>query len=282
MPAATASDRVLIVEDDPELGSLLAELLRSDGFDATHVLAGQPALDAVAAEKPDAIVLDVMLPDMSGFEVCRRLKLHRDTNLIPILMLTALSDPASLQSGLRVGANRYLTKPFDPARLTRELKGAIAHRRELEQRQTHTSVAVHMRSDVRPREQLNDLLSELFVQTPLTDEQVHEVRFAALEMIQNAAEWGNKYDEGLLVTIDYEVTADALRIVVTDEGAGFDPQNLPHATAADKDPVEHLEIREKLGLRDGGFGIFLTRGLVDEFAYNAAGNQVTLVKRFRK
>ncbi len=82
-----------------------------------------------------------------------------------------------------------------------------------------------------------------------------------------------------MVTIDYELTDEAVKFVITDQGPGFDRGNIPHAASGD-DPIAHMEIREKLGLRDGGFGIYITRGMVDEFTYNEVGNQVTLVKRF--
>lgn len=272
---------ILIVEDDRDLSAMLVQLLQSEGFRAAAALDGRTAMAHAAQERPDAIILDVMLPDVSGFEICQALKLRRETNLIPILMLTALSDADSERSGLRVGANRYLTKPFDPAALIAELRHALAHHRELVARQTHTSIELHLTSDRRSREQLNDLLSELFVQTPLTDEQIHQIRYAALEMIDNATEWGNRRQKELPVTIAYEVTAGAVRFVITDQGPGFNPNDLPHAASED-DPVAHMAIREKLGLRDGGFGILISRGMVDEFSYNAAGNQVTLVKHFRK
>jgi two-component system OmpR family response regulator len=272
--------RVLVVDDDPEICDLIGSLLRSGGYRADCVYDGRTAIDHVAAGRPDAIVLDVMLPDMTGFEVCQSLKLHRETNLIPILMLTALSDHESLQSGLRVGANRYLTKPFDPASLLLELGRAMDHCRQLSERRTHTCVELHMQSDTHARRQLNDLLSELFVLTPLSDDEIHEVRYATLEMIENAAEWGNRRRKDLMVTIAYEVTDAAVKFVITDEGPGFNPHDLPHA-ADGKDPMAHMEIREKVGLRHGGFGILISRGMVDEFSYNEAGNQVTLIKHFR-
>src|SRR5207248_6218769 len=112
------------------------------------------------------------------------------------------------------------------------------------------------------------------------EDEVYQIRYAAIEMIQNAAEWGNRRRKDLMVTIDYEVTDKWLKFVITDEGPGFDRRDLKHAARED-DPVEHIEIREKLGLRHGGFGIFVTRGMVDEFQYNEAGNQVTLKKNFR-
>jgi DNA-binding response OmpR family regulator len=270
---------ILVVEDDPDINDTLVQLLRDEGFRTAAALDGLTALKAAAQDPPDAIVLDLMLPDITGFEVCQSLKLHRDTNLIPILMLTALTDERSQRSGLRVGANRYLTKPFDPPLLIQEIRQALDHRRELAARQTHTSIELHMESDRRSREQLNDVLSELFVQTPLTDEQIGQIRYAAMEMIENAAEWGNRRRKELLVTIGYEVTDDAVKFVITDQGEGFNPQELPHA-AGDDDPVAHMVIREKLGLREGGFGILISKGMVDEFSYNATGNQVTLVKYF--
>lgn len=274
-------ERILVVEDDADLSELLRELLRSEGYHADVAPDGRTAVRAATQSPPDALVLDVMLPDMTGFEVCQSLKLHRATNLIPILMLTALSDGASERSGLRVGANRYLTKPFDPTDLLAEVRRALDHRHELAGRKTHTSVVLQLESDCRARGQLNDLLSELFVLTPLTDEEIHHIRYAALEMIENAAEWGNRRQRDLMVTIDYEVTDELVKFVIADQGPGFDPTDLPHA-AGDCDPAAHLAFREKLGLRQGGFGILIARGMVDEFAYNTRGNQVTLIKYFRK
>jgi DNA-binding response OmpR family regulator len=272
---------ILVVEDNPDVSGVLVHLLRSEGFTATPALDGHTALDLARQDPPDAIVLDVMLPDVSGFDVCHALKVRRETNLIPILMLTALDDADSERSGLRVGANRYLTKPFDPAQLVVEIRQALSHRRETADLKTHTSVELQFASDRRAREQLNDVLSELFVQTPLSDEQIHQIRYAAMEMIDNAAEWGNRRQKELPVTIGYEVTDDAVKFVITDRGPGFNPRQVPHA-ANDEDPVAHMAIREKLGLREGGFGILISRGMVDEFSYNATGNQVTLVKYFRK
>lgn len=272
-------DRILVVEDDADLGGLLCDLLRSEGYAADRVDDGDQAVHRVAADPPDAIVLDVMLPGMSGFEVCQRLKFSRDTNRIPILMLTALDDDKARRKGLRVGADRYLTKPFEPDELLREIRSTLAHKEQLAAGGVRTAIQFQMHSDGRLREQLNDLLNELFLQTPLTEEDVGRIRYAVLEMVQNAVEWGNRNRQDLEVIISYEVTAQAIKFVITDQGEGFNPTHVPHA-ANDDDPVAHMGIREKLGLRDGGFGILISKGMVDEFKYNDAGNQVTLIKYF--
>ncbi len=278
-PAVDQAERILVVEDDAELRSLLGELLRTEGFQAVSVADGAEAIRRATSDRPDAVILDLMLPDMSGFEVCQELKFRRDTNLIPIVMLTALHDARSRRSGLRVGANRYLTKPFSPDELLREVRSSLEHRRELSERRTHTSVELQLDSDTHQREQLNDLLSELFVQTPLSETEIGQIRTATLEMIENAAEWGNRRHKDLTVSIAYEVTDRWLKFVITDQGPGFDRGQLPHAAQAE-DPTAHMEIREKLGLRNGGFGILIARGMVDHFEYNERGNQVTLVKYF--
>src|SRR5262249_33986990 len=82
-----------------------------------------------------------------------------------------------------------------------------------------------------------------------------------------------------LVNLTYRVHDDYLEIVVRDQGPGFDRTQLPHAAIAD-DPFTHLDVREKLGLRAGGFGLLICQGMVDEMRYNDIGNEVTLVKRF--
>jgi DNA-binding response OmpR family regulator len=277
--AVERNARILVVEDDKDLCSLICQLLAFEGYDARSAYDGHEAVALLESDPPDALILDVMLPGIGGFEICQRLKISRKTNSIPVLMLTAAATEQSRACGLRVGADCYLTKPFAPDVLFESLSRILAHRTARIGKSTHTSVLLQMQSDSRHREQLNDMLSELLQLTPMSEEQIWRIRYAVLEMIENAAEWGNRRQSSLTVTIEYEVNDHAVKFVITDEGGGFDPAHLPHAARQD-DPLSHLPIREKLGLRDGGFGILTARGLVDEFFYNESGNQVTLVKRF--
>jgi anti-sigma regulatory factor (Ser/Thr protein kinase) len=196
-------------------------------------------------------------------------------------MLTALDNQESRNYGLRVGANRYLTKPFEPSRLLEVLRGLLDRRGDLLRGKTRTAVEIQMQSDSRYLEQLNDMLSELFVLTPLSEIEINRIRYAVLEMVENAIEWGNRRQPNLMVGLSYEVTDDRVKFTITDEGKGFNPGTLPHAASAE-DPLSHLTIREKLGLRDGGFGILIAKGMVDKLDYNERGNQVTLTKHFAK
>lgn len=269
--------RVLVVEDDDDLRELLCDLLQMQGYLTEATGNGESAVRCVATHRPDAIVLDVMLPGMDGFAVCQALKFRRETNLIPILMLTALDTAEARDQGLRVGADRYLTKPFEPDALLRELRQTMEHRHQLEAGNVQTAVKLQMRSDAHLREQLNDLLSELFLTTPLPSEELGRIRYAALEMVSNAIEWGNRHRRELTVSISYEVTDRWVKFTISDQGCGFNPCQVPHAATED-DPVSHMAIREKLGLRDGGFGIMIAKGMVDKVEYNDSGNQVTLIK----
>src|SRR6187401_1788705 len=106
-PLTACCERILVVEDDRDLCGLLSTLLDVEGYKTATTCDGSDAVQRVVNERPDAIVLDVMLPNRSGFDICRDLKSRRDTNLIPILMLTAMQGKDSETSGLRVGATRY-------------------------------------------------------------------------------------------------------------------------------------------------------------------------------
>src|SRR5215469_1543012 len=106
------SRQVLIVEDDAALGQLLAEDLQTSGMRPTLLGVGGPAADWVRRHRPDLVLLDLMLPDVDGYEVCKELKLDRATNRVPLVMVTALAREEDRVRGLEVGANDYLTKPF--------------------------------------------------------------------------------------------------------------------------------------------------------------------------
>jgi DNA-binding response OmpR family regulator len=112
---------VLVVEDDPELNEMVCAYTSMAGFTFRSVLNGADALAEVERNAPAAIVLDLMLPDMSGFDICDRLKCAGPTRRIPIIILTALDSDASRRRGEQCGAAAYLTKPFDPDELMRTI-----------------------------------------------------------------------------------------------------------------------------------------------------------------
>jgi DNA-binding response OmpR family regulator len=270
---------VMIVDDERDLNDYLANLVQVRGFEPVQIYSGTQALEAVRADRPELILLDLMLPDLDGFTVCERLKRDRETNLIPILMVTALNDANHRAQGVRVGANGYLSKPFTPQQLFACMDEVLAWAREHASRGTTGEVHFDLRSEATYLQQTNDLLADLYAHTPLTERQVKDLKQAVMEMGSNAIEWGHRKDAELTLRITYRIEPDNVTLIIRDQGPGFNPSRIPHA-ASDEDPIAHLDVRNELGIREGGFGIMLARGLVDEFRYNETGNEVTLVKRF--
>jgi anti-sigma regulatory factor (Ser/Thr protein kinase) len=220
-----------------------------------------------------------MLPDVDGFSICETLKLDRETNLIPVIMVTALSGQEERVKGLQVGANRYITKPFTAEELHKAIQDAFSWLEDLRRNGTEGEIQFKMQSDTRYLEELNHLLGSLFLFSGLSQQQVKQITTAVRELGTNAIEWGHQKQLNRIVTVDYRIDPQKITIIIKDTGPGFDPQNLPHA-ASGEDPVGHMMVRETLGLREGGFGILMSRGLVDELSYNETGNEVRLVKYF--
>jgi two-component system OmpR family response regulator len=121
-------DHILIVDDDAEIRSLLGEYLRKQGYRATVVADGRAMRSAMEKSRPDAIVLDVMLPGEDGLALCRDLRARSD---IPIIMLTARGDETDRIVGLELGADDYLAKPFNPRELLARVKSVLRRARTL-------------------------------------------------------------------------------------------------------------------------------------------------------
>jgi DNA-binding response OmpR family regulator len=264
----------LIVEDHPEQADLVARILGTRAFRSMLAENGETALRMAREHHPDVVLLDLMLPDINGFDVCRQLRTDRTTMLVPIVMLTALNDVQHRVHGFRVGANAYVTKPYGVDDLFEAIEVACAWRKSMANRALHGEIHVEINSEINFLQELNDFSMLVCQSTPLGDDQVIQLRQAVMEMAHNAIEWGNLHQSDRLVSITYRVHDTRLEIVVRDQGPGFDRSSIPHAAIAG-DPFTHLDVREKLGLRAGGFGLLICQGMVDEMQYNDQGNVAT-------
>ena len=117
--------RTLIVEDDPDARKVLSLILKLDGYVVFTVAGGQEAIQFLQADTPDLILLDVMMPGIDGYEVCRWVRANLSTAHVPVVMLSGKADPESVARGLEVGADEYLAKPIKPSHLTRHLRAAL-------------------------------------------------------------------------------------------------------------------------------------------------------------
>jgi len=122
-----AKKKILVVEDDRDISELITYNLEREGYEIACLYDGNQVVDFVRKRKPEVIILDLMLPEVDGIEICRTLKSDADTKHVPIVMLTAKSEEADVVVGLQMGADDYIAKPFSPKVLVARIK-AITRR----------------------------------------------------------------------------------------------------------------------------------------------------------
>jgi two-component system phosphate regulon response regulator PhoB len=123
-----AKEIILVVEDEEDIRELLKYNLEKEGYQVFGAATGEKALQAVRHRRPDLLLLDLMLPDIDGLEVCRRIRGEAQTQHLPIIMLTAKGEEADIVTGLELGADDYITKPFSPRVLLARLRAALRRR----------------------------------------------------------------------------------------------------------------------------------------------------------
>jgi DNA-binding response OmpR family regulator len=187
-----SAGRILIVEDEPVLGELVREILTLHAFDPLLATNGADAVRQAPAWKPDALVLDLMLPDLDGFEVCRLIRQQTEIRQPGILMLTGMATSDARMRGFQAGADRYMLKPFQVVDLVQEVRSVLVEydgghglRRRIE---------LELSSRTRVGEQILSLLLVLTRATPLSTQEIEaigrELRWLADHAAQDApADW---------------------------------------------------------------------------------------------
>ena len=120
---------ILVVEDEEDILELVSYNLQKEGYQITRAMSGEKALQSVEDDPPQMILLDLMLPEIDGLEVCRRLKRDPETGTIPIVMLTAKGEESDIIAGLEMGADDYVTKPFSPRVLIARVRAVLRRQR---------------------------------------------------------------------------------------------------------------------------------------------------------
>jgi len=137
-----SKENILVVEDEEDIQELVRYNLAKEGYPVATVDSGEEGLKQARAKRPDLIILDLMLPGMDGLEVCKLLKNEPKTQHIPIVMLTAKGEESDVVSGLELGADDYITKPFSPKVLIARIR-AVLRRRVNESPEDESTVAIH-------------------------------------------------------------------------------------------------------------------------------------------
>jgi putative two-component system response regulator len=172
MSDATAPPRVLIVDDNPTVADLLEQVLRAEGNDVVVATDGLEALTSVDRQAPDLILLDLDLPGLHGYEVCRRLKSNPATRLIPVVIVTARNDPGDRVDAWDLGADDFLTKPFRLAEVTARCRSLLRIKHLIDERDSAEAVVFALARAVEAK-------------SPYTHGHAGRVRGFALELAQS-------------------------------------------------------------------------------------------------
>lgn len=138
-----AQGNILIVEDEEDILALVTHNLSREGYQTRGLTSGDEALNAIADQTPDLVILDLMLPGLDGLEICRRIKAKPETSHIPIIMLTARGEEADIVTGLELGADDYITKPFSQRILSARVKACLRRPRQAVQADTPGALRIH-------------------------------------------------------------------------------------------------------------------------------------------
>ncbi len=133
---------VVVVEDEPDILEVLSYNLRREGFEVETSNDGEEGLKLIQQHRPDLVLLDLMLPNMDGLDICRTIKSDQNTGHIPVIMVTAKSAESDLVLGLGIGADDYVTKPFSPKELVARVKAVLRRGRVDEQIDTKTRIDI--------------------------------------------------------------------------------------------------------------------------------------------
>ena len=120
--------KILVIDDEPEMVDMLRIRLEDEGYGIITALNGEEGLKKAEGDHPDLILLDILLPGMSGLEVAKRLRESKATKDVPIIMVTALIGGDAMRTGLKSGAAYFISKPFDPEELLTQIKSAIGEK----------------------------------------------------------------------------------------------------------------------------------------------------------
>lgn len=199
--------KVLVIEDDLEINELLGEYLALEHIDYVQAATGAAGLRVAAAQHPDAVILDLMLPDMNGFDVARKLSTHRATFDIPVVILSCMCQDCDKEKGYANGALFYMTKPFLPDKLLETVANALGWKSLLKTRVPRGEVLLgRSAAPMECSRALNQMIADLFARTELSDEAVGQIR-EAMEMLDGwAREWQAQHKDAPALKVAYQIT----------------------------------------------------------------------------
>ena len=275
----SSSRRLLLVDADPDVHHLLTDLLKREDRGIQDAYDAGEALDRVRAAPYDLVVAGQGGNGFDGLKLLRRMRGIRPEIKV---ILTGEENPARVIRAIRERAYSYFHKPFSEGPLADMVQQALessSWRDDIKMISARPDwITLDVRCKLEAAERMTHFLRE--VEAGLPPLAREDIAAAFRELLLNAVEHGGGSNPGKRVHISLVRTARSLIVRIQDPGKGFSMDLLPHAAISNPDdaPIQHVEVRTKRGQRPGGFGILMTRNLVDELVYNQRGNEVLFVK----
>jgi CheY-like chemotaxis protein/anti-sigma regulatory factor (Ser/Thr protein kinase) len=274
------SKRILIVDDDPDVHGLLRAVLDAPFRRIESAYDGEAGLRLVENAPYDLVLTDLNMPGLDGMTLLEHIhEVRPDTRVV---VMTVANTPENVVRAIRERAFSYFSKPFTVNAVIDMVERALSGSDAKDDIQVLSArphwLALRLRCKLETAGRIVQFIRELGMDLPPAEQE--QVITAFREILLNAIEHGGGGDPDKRVAITYIRTERAALYYVRDPGKGFSFDQLSHAAVSNPQdsPVEHVEVREKLGMRPGGFGILMTRQLVDELMYNEHGNEVLLIK----
>ncbi|HUJ21873.1 MAG TPA: response regulator [Bryobacteraceae bacterium] len=272
--------RILIADDDPDMHRLLGAALEAPDRKIESAYNGLDALACIEAAPYDLVLTDVHMPGLDGLALLQRIRQIRPST--KVVVMTVTSTPESIVQSIRDQAFTYFSKPFTIGAVAEMVAAALAgdaHGDDIEVLSARPNwLALRLRCKTETADRIVQFVREMGMD--LSPAEQDKIASAFREILLNAIEHGAGSDPEKWVSITYVRAERAILYHVRDPGKGFSFQGLAHAAVSNPAgaPFEHAAVRDRLGLRPGGFGILLIRQLVDELIYNEAGNEALLIK----
>jgi CheY-like chemotaxis protein len=211
----------LIVEDEPEANKLLGMLLQLRGYQTVSAYCGAEALEKIRDHVPDVVFLDLMLPDMDGYDVCRSLQSSRPVSLIPVVIVTARLTAENRIASFEVGADDYIPKPYTPDQIFEALEQALAWREQLDQSHVAGEVPLDTRDDGETLRSLAQLRRLLQVRSGLGGDAIDRISAAIKQLWSSVDAWSRRQRSNRVATLAFAMTPESLTLTVHDEAGGL-------------------------------------------------------------
>jgi DNA-binding response OmpR family regulator len=272
--------RILVIDDNQELTEVLVDLFASAGYAARGALDGAEAMQQIDSTPFDLVVLDLGLPKVSGIDILKHLRSLPDSP--KVIILTGDDTPETILNVLQGQADQFIAKPASRERVLEVAQQLLTRPQEV-----LPFVVVSAKPDwvelLVPCQLENAERIESFIlslNTKLPHGTREAIGTAFRELLMNAIEWGGQLDPNRSVRIACLRSDRVVLYRIQDPGAGFRPTELSHAAIGNEpgQPYAHMAARAEKGLRPGGFGLLMTRTVVDELIYNEAHNELVFIK----